>query len=101
MPNPSIPKQGSPFGMPQSDNKGDFQLGIQYLHGPVSQMSAPKLIMTGRTDSNGKVEAVIMKKLGKDLNLRFNAGYLNSDINYSQVSLDLNIDGKNTNLYRD
>lgn len=49
--------------------------------------------MTGRLDSNGKLEAVIMKKLSNLMNLRFNAGYLNSDINYAQVSLDLNLDG--------
>lgn len=44
-------------------------------------------------DSGGKLEAVIMKKLTESMNIRFNAGYLNSDINYAQVSLDLNIDG--------
>lgn len=51
------------------------------------------MIMTGRIDTTGKLEAVIMKKLTNNTNLRLNAGYLNSDINYAQVSLDLNIDG--------
>ena len=34
-------------------------------------------------DSGGKLEAVIMKKLTESMNIRFNAGYLNSDINYA------------------
>jgi hypothetical protein len=37
LPNPSLPKK-NPFGMPPANNNGDFQLGIQYLHGPVSQI---------------------------------------------------------------
>ena len=39
--------------------------------------------MTGRLDTGGKLEAVIMKKLTNNTSLRFNAGYLNSDINYA------------------
>jgi mitochondrial import receptor subunit TOM40 len=92
MPNPTLPKKASPFGMPPSDSKGDFQLGIQYLHGPVSQVQQPKLIMTGRVDTSGKVESVIMKKLTDGVNLRFNAGFLNSDVNYAQAGFDLNFD---------
>ena len=34
-----------------------------------------------------------MKKLAKDVNLRLSAGYLNSDVNYAQMSLDLHVDG--------
>lgn len=34
-----------------------------------------------------------MKKLAKDVNLRLSAGYLNSDVNYAQVSMDLHVDG--------
>lgn len=49
--------------------------------------------MTGRQDSTGKLEAVIMKNLSKNANLRLNAGYLNSDVNYAQASLDLNLEG--------
>lgn len=49
--------------------------------------------MTGRLDTQGKLEAVIMKKLTNHTSLRLNAGYLNSDVNYAQVSLDLNVDG--------
>ncbi len=39
--------------------------------------------MTGRQDSSGKLEAVILKNLNKNANVRLNAGYLNSDINYA------------------
>jgi hypothetical protein len=39
--------------------------------------------MTGRLDSGGKLEAVIMKKLNNKMNLRLNAGYMNSDVNYA------------------
>ena len=39
--------------------------------------------MTGRVDTGGKLEAVIMKKLTNNINLRFNGGYMNSDINYA------------------
>ena len=55
--------------------------------------------MTGRFDSNGKVEAVIIRRLSNTSNLRFNAGFLNSDTNYANVSLDLNIDSKNYLYY--
>jgi hypothetical protein len=39
--------------------------------------------MSGRIDSTGKLEAGIVRKLNNWANLRFNAGYLNSDVNMS------------------
>tara|TARA_B110000503_G_C7049387_1_gene371647 strand:+ start:121 stop:240 length:120 start_codon:yes stop_codon:yes gene_type:complete len=36
--------------------------------------------MSGRVDSTGKVEAGIVRRISSTANLRFNAGYLNSNI---------------------
>lgn len=57
-------------------------------------MDQPKFILTGRLDNNGKLEAAIIKKINERITVRLNAMYPNSDINYSQVNLDVDIDGK-------
>jgi hypothetical protein len=56
-------------------------------------MDQPKFILTGRLDNNGKLEAAIIKKISDRVSLRMNAMYPNSDINYSQINMDLDIEG--------
>lgn len=57
--------------------ESNFQLGLQYLSGPIKQLmiGKPSLILTGRWDSTGKLEAAIIKKLRDNIQLRFSAGY--------------------------
>ena len=57
-------------------------------------MDQPKYILTARLDNNGKLEAAIIKKISDRVTLRLNAMYPNSDINYSQLNLDIDIEGK-------
>jgi mitochondrial import receptor subunit TOM40 len=73
---------------------GSYTLAAQYIGGELkTMMDQPKFIMTGRFDSSGKLEAAIIKKLSDRLNLRLSAIYPNSDILYSQMHLDLDIEG--------
>lgn len=85
----------NPGGQPQKKIlDGYYILSTQYLHGELRTiMDQPKYIMTGRLDNNGKLEAAIIKKINDRVTLRLNAMYPNSDINYSQVNLDVDIEG--------
>ena len=86
----------NPGGQPQKKMlDGFYILSTQYLAGELkTMMDQPRFIMTGRIDNNGKLEAAIIKKLSDRVTLRMNAMYPNSDINYSQLNLDVDIEGK-------
>lgn len=85
----------NPGAQPQKKMMDGFYiLSTQYLHGELRTiMDQPKFIMTGRIDNNGKLEAVFIKKLNDRITCRLNAMYPNSDINYSQLNLDVDIEG--------
>lgn len=54
----------------------------------------PSYILTGRWESNGKLECAFIKKLRKDIQLRLSAAYpTGSDLQYAQMVLDLDIEG--------
>ena len=84
----------NPFGGGGAGPKTSYTLSTQYLGGNLRTfMDQPNIILTGRMESSGKLEAAIIKKLNDRLTLRLNGMYPNSDINYSQMTLDLDIDG--------
>lgn len=85
----------------QSTNFSYYILSAQYLAGSLkTMMDQPKYILTARLDNNGKLEAAIIKKVSDRITLRLNAMYPNSDINYSQLNLDVDIEGKNLCKHR-
>lgn len=49
--------------------------------------------MTARMDSQGKLEAAIIKKINEMISLRFSAFFMNSDPLNSQMHLDVDITG--------
>ena len=85
----------NPGGQPQKKMlDGFYILSTQYLAGELkTMMDQPKFIMTGRIDNNGKLEAAIIKKINDRVTMRLNAMYPNSDVNYSQINLDVDIEG--------
>lgn len=79
-----------------------FTLAAQYIGGELkSPADTPTIIMTGRLDSAGKLESSIIKKLNDMHTLRLNAYFHNSDINYSQVHLDWDLEGTHTHSSRE
>jgi len=57
-------------------------MAVQFLGGKIqTMMDAPKVIMTGRIDSSGKLETGIIKQWNEMVTLRLSALYPNSDIN--------------------
>lgn len=78
-----------------SGSQGQYTFMGQYLGGNFNPMAMerPPLILTGRTDNQGKLEASIIKSINRRTNLRLNFGYLNDDMNMAQVHADLDYEG--------
>eukprot|EP01015_Nassula_variabilis_P008340 TRINITY_DN1660_c0_g1_i5.p1 TRINITY_DN1660_c0_g1~~TRINITY_DN1660_c0_g1_i5.p1 ORF type:complete len:219 (-),score=56.87 TRINITY_DN1660_c0_g1_i5:113-769(-) len=74
---------------------GSFTFTTQYLQGQLRTFyDQPSFILTGRWESTGQLQAAFIKKLSDRVNLRITAQYPNSDLAYSQVHADLDIDGE-------
>jgi mitochondrial import receptor subunit TOM40 len=57
--------------------------------------NSPSIIMTGRWDSTGKLEAAMIKKFNDQITFRLTSGFLaGSDLTYSQMHLDCDIEGE-------
>ena len=75
--------------------ESNYMLSAQYLGGTLKTMfDQPKIIITGRMDSNGKLDAAIIKKYNDRVTFRLSAMYPNTDVAFSQMHLDVDIDGK-------
>lgn len=76
---------------------GTYSITTQYLLGEVkTYYDDPKLIMTGKMESSGKLETGIIKKLTDSLTLRFSSAYPSDVMTPPQLHLDVDHEGKDS-----
>lgn len=52
------------------------------------------MIMLGKVDSEGKVEAILLKNINKNINLRVTGSFQSSNVDQGILAADLDIEGK-------
>jgi mitochondrial import receptor subunit TOM40 len=86
-----------PMGPGQKGQAAIYNLGLQYIGGDIDPYSpvppTPAFILTGRMDSAGKLESAFMKNFDERTQLRVQAMFPNSDVNYAQMHADLEYEG--------
>jgi len=62
---------------------------------------APGLLLMGKGDSEGRIDAILLKKLSKNLNLKLSANYMNSKTDDAGLGADLEYeDADSTGVFR-
>jgi mitochondrial import receptor subunit TOM40 len=91
----SGPAPQGPMGKGQI---GTYNLSCQYISGNIDPFSPvppkPSMILTGRVDSGGKLDAVLIKPIDDKIQLRVSAMFPNTDMNYAMLHADLDVEGK-------
>jgi len=91
------PSGGHPAGPQGKGQIGTYMLACQYIGGHVDPFNPnpapPKLILTGRIDSAGKLEGALIKPFDEKTQLRVTAMFPTSDMNYSMIHCDLDYEG--------
>ncbi|EGR29837.1 hypothetical protein IMG5_147660 [Ichthyophthirius multifiliis] len=93
------PKGNPMMAMQKPPATSNCCLQVQYVGGEYIdlQQGKPKFILTGRMDSDGKLDAAIIKQLSKNWNFTFASNFpFGSDTSVSQVNVDLNYEDNNS-----
>ncbi len=91
----NIPNSGTveeapnPMAMMQAQQKPTFTFTTQLVQDIRGQQ--PYTIMLGKADNEGKVDAIFVRKLAKNLSLKLNASFLNSNVEQGAVSAELEL----------
>ena len=75
--------------MGRGGSKPTYTFMTQVAQDITNPTEAPGLLLMGKTDSEGRVDAVLLKKLSKNLNLKCSANYMNSKTDDAGLGADL------------
>lgn len=75
-----------------------YSFDLQYLGGEIkTQFDQPSVIMMGKSENTGRLEAVLIKKVSDALSLKFQAFYPNSMVEHAYLTYEADYHGADFN----
>ena len=77
-------------------SKPTYTFTTQLVRDVKSPTEHPGMVMLGKVDSEGKLDAIMLKNINKNINARFTGSFQTSNVEQGVMGLDLDIEGKNS-----
>ncbi len=82
-------------------SKPTYTFTTQLVRDVKSPTEHPGMIMLGKFDSDGKVEAIMMKNINKNINLRLTGSFQSSNVEQGVLGADIDIEGIFSKMFQE